>query len=632
MCGICGFVEDGNQTVGAEVLSQMMGAIKSRGPDDVGSWTSEGSPSISMGHLRLSIVDLSPAGHQPMLSHCGNFVIVFNGEIYNHTEVRRQIESVSQGLRWRGSSDTETLLEAISVWGVEIAVRKATGMFAFALWDRRRRVLSLVRDRIGEKPLYIFEGGGMVAFGSEMSAILRFPKVGRTVDLESLAEYLAYGYVSGDRTLICGVRKLTPAAIWEYSLETRSSKVKNYWSVPAPAVNSPLKVDHSSTPFVDHLEHLLDRAVATQLVADVPTAVLLSGGLDSSLITAFAARSYGRVRTFCVGFPNSGSFDESQHARLIADHFDTEHEEIRGDQISLDTLPKIVERMAEPLCDSSILPTYAVSEAIGRHVKVALGGDGGDELFGGYRKYQLLRAMRPLDQPFSGPIINWVGKTVQRCIPSGTSGRSYLGIIGLPSKSAISRAILLFDESARSELLVGAARQTGSFSSPEDVRASTFIDDMSIVQTATRMDLINYLPNDILMKVDRAAMMASLEVRAPFLDHRLVEFAFGEVPDSYKVSLNSRKILLRQLARRILPKTFDSRRKQGFSIPLRSLIQKDRAGVIREGVALLPKSLFNWSSIERLFNLKSQGYDNSERLFCLAVLGYWINNQGVKLE
>lgn len=633
MCGIAGFAGSGCQTRisgPSDTLNRMADSLRHRGPDDAGIWLEE--PMVAgLAHRRLAIVDLSRNGHQPMRSADGRFVLVYNGEIYNHLKLRTELEATVLGrksassLEWCGTSDTETLVEGIAHWGVEATVRKCVGMFAFAVWDRLRRTLSLVRDRVGEKPLYYSVSGDFLAFASEPKALLEIPGITRRLDHESLPEYLAFGYVPGIRSMFAGINKMPPAGLLEFDVERQTWTSRTYWQLP-PVGDRRSVSPRLAGELADQLEQLLAESVRGQLQADVPVAVLLSGGIDSSLVAAFAARATGRIRTFTIGFPGASAHDERPHARLIARHFGTDHLEIPLERANLDTITHLSKSLDEPMCDSSIIPTYLVSKAVRQHVTVVLGGDGGDELFAGYRAYNLAL----MQAAIRATVPTGVRRLVANCgrrMPPGVKGRSYLAALDGTARESAARALLLFDRSARAEMLAGGVPPDVSI--PELLKEASVPDGLSILQMATRMDFHNYLPEDLLNKVDRASMQCSLEVRAPFLDHRVVEFAFGQVPDGLKAGWRDRKILPRVLAKRIFPAGFNLRRKQGFSIPLKSWLGTKGDTTIHDAARCLPADLVKPAYIDNLFASQKRGFDNSERIFCLALLSLWLKEYRV---
>lgn len=599
----------------------MRDTLRHRGPDDAGTWWSEDAR-VAFGHRRLSILDLSPLGHQPMLSSDGRCVVIFNGEIYNFAELRDAL--AGYGHRFRGTSDTEVLLAAYQQWGVECLPR-LRGMFAFALFDARDQSLLLARDRAGEKPLFVAHGAGRIAFASELKALLEWDAIPRRLDPEALDYYLAYGYVPGDKCLVAGVQKLPAGHALTYSLASDKVTVWPYWRLPdaRPGLDPP------ADALADELDGLLAASVREQLVADVPVGILLSGGLDSSLVTAMAARvSPQPVRTYTISFPGQGKFDEAPHARLIASHFGTQHTELVAEAASIDLLPALVHQYDEPIADSSMVPTYLVSRLVRQNCTVALGGDGGDELFGGYHLYSVVLAQQALGGLLPGPVRRRVSALAAR-LPVGFRGRTYLAGLGAEPLAAVARAGLYFDNETR-RALAPMLRDLPA-GGPEAFRAARAAEGRSLVQQMTRADFGSYMVDDILVKVDRASMLASLEMRAPFLDQRIIEFAFGKVPDRLKVTMRERKVLLRLLAKKVLPPAFDVTRKRGFSIPLRAWMRGPWGDVMRDTVRGAEPGLFDQRVVDQLFTSQERGLSNQARLFALTMLELWRREYSIRM-
>jgi len=614
VCGIVGIAST-SAIMHRAWLASGRDAMVHRGPDDAGEWWSA-SGTVGLAHRRLSIIDLSPNGHQPMSDAEGGLTIVFNGEIYNFTELRRELES--RGANFRSRSDTEVILAAYREWDAD-CISRLNGMFAFALYDAHRQVLLLARDRAGEKPLFYHHEKGTLRFASELKALLADASLPRVVDLESLDCFLAMGHVPGERCILRGFRKLPPAHALRFDLRTGTAKVWRYWSLPEldPAaeqgsVNEPA--------LLDELEFLLSDSVRHQLIADVPVGVLLSGGVDSSLITAMAVRSTTKLKTFTIRFPGHGSLDETEHARLIARAFGTEHVELEAQSGTADLLPRLARQFDEPMLDSSMIPTFLVCELVRQHCTVALGGDGGDELFGGYGAYSQLLAMkrhlRRIPNLFRSPI----AAAAEHLLPVGLRGRSWLQRLGTDLEAGMPLMASVYTPSIRRRLMGLQARWPVVAEPLLEQRVPAHPD---LLQRATRMDFVNYLSDDILVKVDRASMLNSLEIRAPFLDCRLIEFAFGKVPSRLKATTADRKILPKRLAVRVLPPEFDRQRKQGFSIPLADWL---KAGPFRElfyEVLLAPDIIFEPRTVRSLLRAQDRGRGNGERLFALVLFELW---------
>jgi asparagine synthase (glutamine-hydrolysing) len=610
MCGIVGFA--GHVPIGEERLVSMRDTMTHRGPDDLGVWFSP-DRMVGLAQRRLSIIDLSAAGHQPMADSARRVHLSFNGEIYNFKDLRRELES--RGHTFRSNSDTEVVLEAYNEWGEDFIAR-LVGMFALSLYDENRRVLYLARDRAGEKPLFLWRTPSRIVFASELKALFALPELSRRLNMEAVEHYVAFSYVPRDLCIIEGVEKLLPGHVLRYDVESGDVKVRRYWDLPELDERA---ASRTIDDLADELHELLQAGVTRQLVSDVPIGVLLSGGLDSSLVTAMAAGSATKVRTFTITFPGHGAFDEAPFARMVAQHFGTEHVELPAEEATLSLLPQLVRQYDEPLGDSSAIPTYLVSRLIRRHATVALGGDGGDELFGGYPQYLWLRRLAALQSAIPAPLRRLFSAAASRLRP-GLRGRNYFVAVGKDGYDAVTRASLFFDEEWRGSLLADPRATRGA---PERLRRELAYGAKSLLQAMLRVDFRSYMVDDILVKVDRASMLASLETRAPFLDPSVVEFAFGKVPDHLKVNLSERKILLRHLGRRLLPKQLDLKRKQGFSIPLAAWFAGDWGPMMRSVLLEADPRIFRREAIVSLFERQEQTHNQLHRLFALTVFEMW---------
>lgn len=620
MCGIFGFAgRSGGMDV--ETLTACRDALSHRGPDDAGSWIS-GDGRVAFAHRRLAIVDLSPTGAQPMHSADGQLDIVFNGEIYNHGDLRLQLQRV--GHSFRGRSDTEVLLAAYRQWGLDF-VDHLRGMFAIALHDRANDRLVLLRDRAGEKPLYWARHRGGIVFGSELKALFADPSFERRLDPAGLDAYLALGYVPGDLCLVRGVHKLAPGHLAIVTLGDGQVQVRPYWGVPAA---DPRAEVADETQLVDELEQLVRSSVAEQMQADVPVAVLLSGGIDSSLVTACAAAASSTpVNTYSVGFPGAGAFDERPHARRVASHFGTRHTELDLQASAIDLLPELARHFDEPIADSSMIPTYLLSKLVAQHVKVVLGGDGGDELFGGYRAYQGALQLARMRAALPGPVRSAVSGLASHLLPPGFPNRNALAGLGGEFAAGVARIGLMFDAAARRRLVRPQLAPPQALA-PEAWKRSVVQADRGVPGAYMAADFQSYLPGDILVKVDRASMAHSLEVRAPLLDWRIVEFAYARVPNRLRTSQDERKILLRRLARRLLPPDFDIDRKQGFSVPLSDWMSLDYRSSWCDRFEASFGTLFNFEAIRPL--LKTERAGGVSRIFGLLFLMHWMQAHGVR--
>lgn len=620
MCGLVGVV-DRNPVSDRVWLSRGAETLKHRGPDDAGEWWSDDSR-VGLAHRRLSILDLSPAGHQPMHLRERGLSIVFNGEIYNFKDLRCELEA--RGHRFCSHTDTEVLLAAYQAWGTD-CLQRLNGMFAFGLYDASRQRLFLARDRAGEKPLFYRQDGEALHFASELKALMANPALSRRVDPTALDCYLGMGFVPGDRCILQGCHKLPPAHALTFDLRDGALKVWRYWELPAL---EPASGTVDETALLDELEQLLEDAVGRQLVADVPVGILLSGGVDSSLVTAMAVRRSRLVRTFSIGFPGHGATDETAHARLIAQHFGTAHTELVAESTTAELLPRLARQFDEPLVDSSMIPTWLVSHLVRQHCTVALGGDGGDELFGGYGHHNQLLRMAARIGWVPLPLRGLASAAATAVLPVGFKGRNWLQALGTDLSRGLPLVASYFDRGSRQRLL-GMDRVPQP--QAEAIFAMRVPPGADLLQRATRMDFGNYMAEDILVKVDRASMLNSLEVRAPFLDYRVIEFAFRRVPSSMKANTSQRKIILKRLCERVLPPQFDRQRKQGFGIPMNDWL---RAGPFRDlfwSVLLDPHALFDRDMVTSLLKGQDNGHGNGERLFALVQFELWRREYNVVL-
>ena len=580
MCGIAGFLETGG--LGARASDTLLGmtrAIAHRGPDDSGIWLDD-ARGVALGHRRLAIIDLSEAGHQPMVSASGRYVLIYNGEIYNYREIKSELESAPGSETWRGHSDTEVILAAIERWGIRGALHRLNGMFAFGLWDRETNVLTLARDRLGEKPLYFGRAGKSFLFGSELKALAAHPSFNPQIDRMALALYLRHGNVPAPLSIWSGISKLLPGHFVQ--VDHHGDCVREpvcYWDFRDAARAGALAPLADGPEIVDDLEALLSEAVAARMVSDVPLGAFLSGGVDSSTIVALMQQQSTRpVRTFTIGFHDIG-YNEAVHAKAVAKHLGTDHTELYVSPTdALALVPRLPSIWDEPFSDSSQIPTYLLSEMTRQHVTVSLSGDGGDELFGGYNRYVLAtrlwnssaklpaRARRALATTLRAGVTGSVANALMHVCPDrwrlrGLQDRlpKIADVIGQHSREGLYRALISqFQDPA--ELILGEVGGSGVHAEP----APDFGD---FRQTMMYLDTVSYLPDDILTKVDRASMAVSLESRIPFLDHRVVEYAW-RIPMSAKIRKGKGKHILREVLYRHVPKGLIERPKMGFGVPI----------------------------------------------------------------
>jgi len=625
MCGFAGFLGgDGSGSADATMalLRRMADVILHRGPDSGGEWC-DVDAQIGFGYRRLAILDLSEAGHQPMASPSGRYVISFNGEVYNHQVIRLAL--AGEAPHWRGHSDTETLVAAFDVWGIEETVRRTIGMFAFAVWDKKTRTLTLGRDRLGEKPLYYgWQGTGREAvflFGSELKALKAHPGFHGALDRDALCLFLRHDYIPAPHSIYQGISKLAPGSLLRISLEKRELEPKAYWSLEAVALGG------IAEPFcgtadeaVLELEKLLLDAIGKQMVADVPLGAFLSGGVDSStIVSLMQVQSTRPVKTFTIGFREAG-FNEAEYAKAVAAHLGTEHTELyMAPEDARAVIPLLPSLYDEPFADSSQIPTFLVAQLARQHVTVSLSGDAGDELFCGYNRYlfsdrmwgRMSRVPRPMRQLMAGglrglSVDNWnrlissFGKTLPgslRRVNAGDKIHKGAALLASPTQDAL--YLGLNSNWANPEGLVIGGHEPATLLNG----LGSSLDSLAGIERMMALDAKTYLPDDILVKVDRASMGVSLESRVPFLDHRVVEFAWS-LPQDYKLRNGVTKWPIRQVLNRHVPAHLIERPKMGFGVPIGAWLRGplrpwaeellDPARLAREGVFQPQPILVKW--------------------------------------
>ena len=641
MCGISGFLgELTDQNQGSEILKGMIGSLVHRGPDGSGVWM-DPDAHVGIGHRRLSIQDLSAAGHQPMLSESGRYVIAFNGEIYNFRELRRELDHTphpipllqgERGHKWRGHSDTEVMLAAIETWGLEAAVKRFVGMFAFALWDRRERRLHLVRDRLGIKPLYYGWVGGCFLFGSELKALKAFPGFDRPIDRGALALLMRHNYVPAPHSIYQGIYKLLPGHVLTVAGDgrKRSPEISAWWSareVAETGVANPFS--GSMEEAVERLDGLLREAVGIRMVADVPLGAFLSGGYDSSTVVALMqAQSARPVKTFSIGFHEEG-YNEARHAKAVAAHLGTEHTELYvTPEEAMAVIPRLPTLYDEPFADSSQIPTFLVSQLAREHVTVSLSGDGGDELFAGYNRYAWgqriwgnigwlpagMRSMLARLMTSASPKA-W-DRVFKRLVPvlphsarvrlPGYKVHKLAEILAVEGPDALYRRLVSHWKEPSALVLDGEEPLTALTDPSRQARLADFTQRMMFT------DLISYLPDDILTKVDRASMGVSLEARVPLLDHRVVEFAW-RLPRHMKVRSGEGKWILRQVLYKYVPRELMDRPKMGFGVPIDQWLRgplRDWAESVLSELRLCEEGFFDLAPIREKWEEHLSGKRN----------------------
>jgi asparagine synthase (glutamine-hydrolysing) len=654
MCGFTGFLTP-NQTLNASqaesTLIKMSNALSHRGPDHQGIWI-DSQRGIALGHRRLSIIDLSSQGNQPMHSHCGRYVIAFNGEIYNYLCIRKELESFGVAPEWKGRSDTEIMLAAISYWGLLKAISKFVGMFAFALWDKEKKSLHLSRDRIGEKPLYYGWMGGVLLFGSELKALRKHPAWKGEVDPDTLALFMQYGYVPTPHSIYKNIFKVQPATIATFNQNNISSlvlpTVETYWQAAKLAQEgeaNPVLYDEATA--IDHLDRLLEVSVKQQMIADVPLGAFLSGGVDSSTIVAYMQKQSSRpVKTFTIGFREE-NYNEAVYAKEVARHLGTDHTELYvSAEQAMEVIPKIPIIYDEPFSDSSQIPTYLISQLTRKKVAVSLSGDGGDELFGGYNRYfwgssiwgkigkippqprkllaqiissvppsgwddiyKILKSVTPekLRQPDFGNKLHKLAK-----ILGATNADSmFLGLTSLWDKSSN-----LVRNTTHGKTILGQSHSRSGIK--------------NFAQRMMFLDAMNYLPDDILVKVDRASMAVGLETRVPFLNHHLIEFAW-RTPLSMKIKNGQGKWLLRQVLYKYVPKELIERPKMGFAVPIGTWLRgplRDWAEDLLDENRLKSEGFLNSTLVRDKWKEHLSGKKNwHHHIWTVLMFQGWLQNQ-----
>lgn len=653
MCGIVGLL---NEYLGIEEnnvesnILKMCETISNRGPDASGYWI-DVEQGVAFGHRRLSIVELSDAGAQPMRAKSGKWILTFNGEIYNHNQLRADLEKSALAPLWRGSSDTETLLAGFDAWGIRGTIDKCIGMFAMAVWCRQTKSLVLVRDRLGEKPLYYgWQGQGRQAvflFGSELKALRAHPAFAADVDRQALGSYMQHMAIAGTSSIYKGINKVPAGTILTLSRHNPDPIIERYWSVEQASMQGVgNRFTGSSTQAVDALEALLKDAVAQQMMADVPLGAFLSGGVDSSTVVALMqAQSARPVKTFSIGF-HEHAYNEAEHAKAVAAHLGTDHTDLYVTaQQAMDVIPSLPSLYDEPFADSSQIPTFLVSQMTSQHVKVALSGDAGDELFAGYNRYLLTASLWPklakVPQPmrqliawclkrFSPDTLNhWAGHTplAKRWANVGDKLHKGAGVMCAGSVTDLYKGMVAMGWQNPSSLVLGLGNHSTPLQMPD-------LPSLSDVERMMVFDLLNYLPDDILTKVDRAAMGVSLETRVPFLDHRVVEFAW-RLPMDYKLRReNGRAVTkwaLRQVLYRHVPQALIDRPKVGFGVPLEHWLRgplRDWAEDLLSEERIKRDGYLNPGPVRQRWDEHLSGRRNWQHsIWCVLMFQAWLDKQ-----
>lgn len=648
MCGICGFVGNTNNDVfNQKVLEVMNNTLFYRGPDSSGVWLDR---NIGLAHRRLAILDLTSEGHQPMVSACQRYVISFNGEIYNFREIQKEL--INRGYKFRSNSDTEVMLAAISEWGLYTAVKQFVGMFAFALWDKKENELYLVRDRLGVKPLYYARVNNGFLFASELKALKKHPLFNDEINRNALSLYLRYNYIPAPYSIYKDGKKLLPGHILKLTADgdNITEKLIQYWSIKEQAEfgnNNLLNI--SDNEAIDSFETLMKETVKIRMIADVPLGAFLSGGIDSSTVVALMqAQSYRPIRTFSIGFYEK-DYDEANYAKEVAKYLGTDHTElyIRPKE-AMEVIPRLPVIYDEPFSDSSQIPTFLVSQLAKKHVTVSLSGDGGDELFGGYNRYflgkEIIKKIGFIPQNFRKSIsslinffnidqLNLLGKTISPILGKyreskhlGNKLNKLAEILNFQKPEDVYQVLISHWKEPSKVVLNSEEPLVALTDCQKWANLSDFTERMMF------LDLISYLPDDILTKVDRASMAVSLESRVPLLDHRLVEFAF-RVPLSMKIRDGQGKWLLRQVLYKYIPKDLIERPKMGFSVPIGDWLRSDLrewAEELLDETKLKNEGFFDYQPICKMWQEHLSGQRNWQYyLWDILMFQSWLQYQKV---
>jgi asparagine synthase (glutamine-hydrolysing) len=638
MCGFAGIYSENQKNIHSEILIKMSKKLLHRGPDDSGVWMNS-SNSVGFSHQRLAVIDLTSSGHQPMQSSNKRYTIVFNGEIYNHDELRKQLDFN----KWSGYSDTETLLECIESWGLDRTLKKINGMFAFALWDNTECTIHLVRDRMGEKPLYYGWQGDSFLFGSELKALKIHPSFQEQIHRDSLNLFFRYNHIPAPFSIYRNIFKLTPGTVLTLRQGEKKYKVRKYWSLLNTAIQGLSNLSkNTEKELTFELDNLLRKSVKQKMLSDVPIGAFLSAGIDSSIVVSIMqSMSSQPIKTFTIGFEDN-AYDEAKDARLIAKHLGTDHHELYvKPQDIIDILPLLPELYDEPFSDASQIPTYLVSKLAKERVTVSLSGDGGDELFCGYNRYHFTQkfwGVVTIFPFFFRKMISFLLLSIPVNFWNKLENFAFLSKkynnIGL-KLNKVARAIvsntlyelydnLLSNWKINDQLVQGAKNRILL-----DSNSSKDLDRFSKVEKMMLWDMQSYLPNDILVKLDRASMGVSLEGRVPFLDHKIVEFAW-RVPSKYKYKNNKGKWLLRQVLHQYIPKELTDRPKSGFTLPLSGWLRgplKEWAEGLINNDRLVYEGILNSDIVSKRWQEHQTGEkDWSSQLWSILMFQLWLEH------
>ncbi len=651
MCGLVGFLggDFSNKKLSTNILQEMSDKIISRGPDSSGIWIDETSK-IGLAHRRLAVLDLSPAGHQPMISSSKRYTMVYNGEIYNSLEIKNELINAEPAITWSGHSDTEILLAGFDTWGIKETIYRITGMFAISVWDNELKQLTLIRDRLGEKPLYYgwqgSESNKAFLFGSELKSLKKHPQFSNEIDRGSLSLYMRYCYVPAPHSIYKGIKKLEPGTILTVSLNNKYTQ-ERYWDARKVVKNGfECQFEQPIGEVTKNLEVELKNTISQQMMADVPLGAFLSGGIDSSAVVALMqSQSSNPIKTFTIGFKEAG-YNEAEYAKLVAEHLGTEHTELYvSSQDALDVIPKLPNLYCEPFADSSQIPTYLVAALAREHVTVSLSGDGGDELFCGYNRYLFANKLWNGLKITPASLRGFVGRSVQsfpdafwakgfkflnKITPEKFNGVRWgdklqkgAGVVGSKDLISLYQGVVSNWQNP-SSVVIGEGEHKSIFST--DIEILSSLDD---VEKMMAIDMISYLPDDILVKVDRAAMGVSLETRVPFLDHHIIEFT-SKIPLSMKLNNGVGKAILRDILYKYVPRELIERPKMGFGIPVSDWLKgplKDWAEELLSESRLESQGFFYPAIVRKMWSEHILGNRNwQSQLWVILMFQAWLED------
>lgn len=626
MCGIVGIV-DYRKQIDKTLLTIMTNSLRHRGPDGSDIWINK-VKNVGLGHCRLSIIDLSKAGSQPMVDNSKKIHITYNGEIYNFKEIKKEL--LKKGYKFKSETDTEVIINSYKEWGAD-CLNRFNGMFSFGIYDDENKKLFIARDRAGKKPFYYAQYNGKFVFSSELKAILCDPEFPLEIDYRALNFYLTFGYISFDFTIFKFAKKLPPAHMMVYDIKNNKIDITRYWDVP-DSDGKKYKEEY----LLEELEYLLEDAVRLRLISDVPLGAFLSGGIDSSLVVAMMAKTSNKeVKTFSIGFKDK-KYNELSYARIVADYFGTKHTEFIVEPDQFNIIDELANHLDEPFADSSMIPTYYVSKMTREYVKVALSGDGGDELFGGYSSYIATLGNFYINK-FIPLSLRKIISRYSENLPDKIVGKRQLLRLKYNFNEAFIDRIShgYFKDIYRKKLLNEKTLNILSdrYNEPEEFISNILnSSNRDLINTLGYTDFINYLPEDILTKVDRMSMKVSLEVRCPFLDYRIIEFAFKKLNGNLKIRGKTRKYILKKLARRILPSALNLNRKWGFAIPISNWFKNDLNSYVHQILLSEGSNFFKKSYVNSLLDEYMTGIEHSARIFTLLIFFLWQEKIYKKIE